>query len=83
MTRGGDRAASRRRSLHGMIARGLSAARAAKLSKNTLKLKPSNVAWFVDVPIEKPPHLNDVTCKTIFNSYAENKKLKRKNNPLL
>ena len=65
MTRGGDRAARSSRSLQGTTARGLPPATAAKLSKKVLKLIPSNVAWLVDVPIAKPPHLNDVTCNLI------------------
>jgi hypothetical protein len=46
-----------------VTARGLPPARAAKFCKKILKLIPSNVAWLVDMPIAKPPHLNDVTCK--------------------
>lgn len=65
VTNGGDLAARSRRSLQGLTARGLSAARAAKLSKKSLKPRPSNVAWFIEMPIEKPPHLNEVTCTII------------------
>ena len=61
VTSGGDLAARSRRSLQGSTARGLSAATAARLSRKSLKPRPSNVAWFVEMPIAKPPHLNEVT----------------------
>ena len=62
VTRGGERALRRVRSLHGGVDKGFSLRREAKLSRNVLKLSPSNVVWFVEIPIANPPHLNDVTC---------------------
>ena len=59
---GGDLAARRWRSLQGVVARGLSAAKEAKFCRKVLKLMPSKVAWFVATPIAKPPHLKDVNC---------------------
>ena len=62
MTRGGDRAARRCLSWQGVTGRGMLEARAARLSKKVLKLRPSKVVWLLEMPITKPPHLNDVTC---------------------
>lgn len=61
VTRGGDRAARSCRSWQGMTAKGLLEAKAARLSKKVLKLKPSKAVLLVENPIANPPHLNDVT----------------------
>ncbi|RDY07664.1 hypothetical protein CR513_08184, partial [Mucuna pruriens] len=63
VTRGGDRAAKRCLSWHGVTANGFLADSEAMLSRKLLKLRPSNVVWLVEKPIAKPPHLKDVTCE--------------------
>ncbi|GER44643.1 [Citrate [pro-3S]-lyase] ligase [Striga asiatica] len=58
---GGDRAARRRRSRQGRTASCRPSAKHwdARFSVKAFALRPSNRTWFTDMPIARPPHLND------------------------